>query len=93
VGATLRAAALPLGTEVAALGEEGLLLGLTGGEDYELLLAVPKERVAALRRAAARIGERLTEIGTVDEAPGIRVLDAADRPMRLPRRGGFSHFA
>lgn len=92
LGATVRAADLPLGPEVAALGVEGLRLALTGGEDFELLLAVPPDRVATLRRAAARLGERLTEIGVLEAEPGIRVVDAAGRPLPLPRRRGFSHF-
>lgn len=92
VGATIHAAALPLGREVAALGAEGLRLALTGGEDYELLLAVPPARAAALRRAAARIGETLTEIGVVDEAPGLRVLDEAGRTLPVPARRGWEHF-
>ncbi|WP_373046685.1 thiamine-phosphate kinase [Vulgatibacter sp.] len=92
VGATIDRAALPLGPEVAALGPEGALLGLTGGEDYELLLAVPPRQVASLRRAAARVGETLTEIGMLDERPGIRVLDASGRPMALPGSAGWEHF-
>lgn len=92
VGALLHADALPLGPEVAALGAEGVRLGLTGGEDYELLLAVPQRRVAGLRRAAARLGERLTAIGQVTDGPGIRVLDATGRPLDAPLRGGWEHF-
>lgn len=92
VGAVLHAADLPLGSEVAALGDEGLRLGLTGGEDYELLLAVPPRRVAPLRRAAARLGERLSEIGQVEDGPGIRLVDADGRAMPLPARAGWEHF-
>lgn len=93
VGAQLHIEDLPLGTEVAALGADGLGFALAGGEDYELLFAVPPSRVAALRRAAARLGERITEIGEVQEAPGIRGVDREGGSVALPKRGGWEHVA
>jgi len=49
-----------------------------------------KSRPARLARL--RLGCRLTEIGRVTRGrPGVRLLDSAGRPVRLPR-GGFDHF-
>jgi thiamine-monophosphate kinase len=44
---------------------------VTGGDDYELLVCVPPERVAAAESAAA-----LTWIGTVSAGAGLTLLDA-----------------
>src|SRR5205085_11347036 len=49
VGAVVECSALPLGKAARAL-PDGMELALGGGEDYALLLAVPRRRLAALRR-------------------------------------------
>lgn len=92
VGAAIERDALPLGPEVARLGEEGFSLALAGGEDYELLVAVPPQRAASFRRAAVRIGEEVREIGRIVATPGIRLLDGAGRALPLPTRRGWEHF-
>lgn len=92
VGASIARAALPLGPEVARLGDEGLRLALTGGEDYELLASVPKAKLAALQRAASRLGEKLTAIGRLERTPGIRLLDEEGRSLPLPGSRGWEHF-
>jgi thiamine-monophosphate kinase len=65
----LDAGALPLAPGVAevaaALGRHPAELAATGGEDFELLVAVPPERRAAAERAAAGAG--LTWLGRVVE--------------------------
>ncbi len=48
-------------------------LVLTGGEDYELLLASPHDG-RHLREIAPTIARQLTAIGTITETPGITVL-------------------
>lgn len=93
VGAELSFDALPIPAELRRRGEEGLAWALGGGEDYELLFAVPKERLANFRRAAARIGEKLSVVGTLRERPGIRLLDGEGRPMGLPALRGWEHFS
>ena len=54
VGLRIDAAALPLAAGVAevaaAAGRDPLELATSGGEDYELLAALPAERLAAARR-------------------------------------------
>jgi len=43
-----------------------------GGSDYELLLSVPADQVAAAQAAVAALDTRLTLIGEVSSEPGIR---------------------
>ena len=57
---------------------------LSGGEDYELLLAVPPKRVARLRQAARQLGVSLTDIGWVTQRVG---LAGASKAM-----AGHDHF-
>jgi thiamine-monophosphate kinase len=69
----IEAAALPIAPGVAevaaATGRDALELAVSGGEDYELLAALPPDRLGAVRDALAATGLALTEIGRV-EAPG-----------------------
>lgn len=94
VGARIDASALPIHPGVAAVtasDERARHAALTGGEDYELLFAVPKKArrrfadVARLSRGLAftRIGEM-----TKDEA---LVLETSSGSEPLP--AGFEHFA
>jgi thiamine-monophosphate kinase len=89
------AASLPLSKGVAEIaagvGRDPLELAASGGEDYELLAALPPERLA---EASTRIGEAaettLTPIGTVLGGEGVEI--------RLPGGGlleaaGFDHLA
>ncbi len=55
--------------EVAAAAGEDAALALGGGEDYELLVALPREGLDRMIAALAEIGVRLTEAGRVREAP------------------------
>jgi thiamine-monophosphate kinase len=77
VGLRIEAAALPLAAglvEVAvAAGRDPLELAASGGEDYELLAALPRERLDA---AAAEIGggeTKLTEVGEVLAGEGVEI--------------------
>jgi thiamine-monophosphate kinase len=92
-GARIEAAALPIHPGVAAvMGDAEAVLGtaLGGGEDYELLLAVPRR--AGRRFAAAAKLARLpvTRIGALTPAASALTLatEAGDRP--IPE--GFEHF-
>ena len=95
VALEIDAVALPLAPGVAevaaAAGRDPLELTVSGGEDYELLAALPAER---LDEATARVGEAaeatLTAIGRVKTGEGVRI--------RLPggaslEAGGYDHFA
>ncbi len=88
VGAEVELAHLPLSPAVrAALGPEG---ALAGGEDYELLLALPPERALAFERACARVAERVTCIGRLTRRRH-RVLRDPDGRL-IPPPAGFDHF-
>jgi thiamine-monophosphate kinase len=85
-GATLDIESLPLSSALeAACGEtRARELALTGGDDYELLFAVPPDRVEALQRELPPAEWRYARIGAMTALPGVQV-----------RRGGvvidFSH--
>jgi thiamine-monophosphate kinase len=78
--------ALPIAPGVeavaAAAGRDPLELAASGGEDYELLAALPPEAVAPAREALAALGVALTVVGRVEAA-----ADGNPR-AELRRRGG-----
>jgi thiamine-monophosphate kinase len=81
-------AALPLSAALRAFAgpAHARELALSGGEDYVLLLAVPRRRTAAFERAMARAHLFCADIGAL--SPGARVLvDGKVSPLR-----GFRHF-
>ncbi|MFP2933025.1 hypothetical protein ACLESO_49330, partial [Pyxidicoccus sp. 3LG] len=81
-------APLPMSSAVRkALGPEG---ALAGGEDYELLLAVPPGRSRAFERACARAEHPVTRIGTLSEGKGWVARDMTGGV--LPPPAGFDHF-
>ncbi|WP_428375316.1 thiamine-phosphate kinase [Lichenicoccus sp.] len=76
---------------IRSAGEAWRATCLTGGDDYELLLAVPAGRETALLAAAAATGTAITRIGRFETgAPYVRVLDAAGVEQRF-ERAGWSH--
>lgn len=88
VGAEVELAHLPLSPAVrAALGAER---ALAGGEDYELLLAIPPERARAFERACARAGQRVTRIGRLTRGHRRVLRDPEGRLVTPPP--GFDHF-
>lgn len=66
----------------AALGRDPFALGL-GGEDYELLCALPAARVAAATEELSRIGCGLVEIGRIGSGRGVdlRLGDGRSLPV------------
>ena len=49
---------------------------LTGGDDYELLLAIPAERMAAFAASSALLGVPLTAIGHIEAGEGVDLRGA-----------------
>jgi thiamine-monophosphate kinase len=89
LGARVDADRLPLSAAYRAANRSSrtpLEGALSGGEDYELLLAVPPSRLAVLRRAAREARTRVTVVGALEARRGVRVLQAG-RPLRTSRRG------
>jgi thiamine-monophosphate kinase len=65
--------------EVAGGAGAALELAASGGEDFELLATVPRERFDEAAQAVADAGSKLTEIGYVTEGEGVG--------LRLPGGG------
>lgn len=73
------------------LGLSPLQLALTGGEDFELLITIPREHLPALFRALGSGGTRLTVIGRVLPGEGVSLV-GPDADL-LPGFGsGWDHF-
>ena len=85
LGARIEAARVPLSPDAAAAGPDWLATCLTGGDDYELLLAVPD---GAVPDGAVGDGPvPFTRIGRFIEGSGVQVLNGPDL-----KGGGWSHF-
>jgi thiamine-monophosphate kinase len=92
LGAIVEVAALPIHpgtTEIVGEPSQILKAALSGGEDYELLLAVPRRRLRRFLAVHRLTGLPVTRIGTLTAEPDL-ILRHADRDEPLP--GGFEHF-
>lgn len=89
VGADVESRELPLSAGLcsAATPEARLGYALAGGDDYELLFTAPPAERA--RIAALDAGVVLKRIGSVSEAPGVRIDGA---PPGREAGHGFDHF-
>lgn len=95
VGAILEAGRIPLpDTEGLPLTEESRLhAALTGGEDYELLAAIPPKKEKRIEEIASQTGTVLTVIGRCSDAAGeIKMIDKNGNAMTLPSASGWDHF-
>jgi thiamine-monophosphate kinase len=93
VGAVVYADRIPVSDDARALAEQddrpALAHALHDGEDFELLFAVPVDRVDRLRDGWA-FEPDVTEIGEVIEGSDI-LLAAPDGSRRALRPGGYEH--
>ncbi len=87
--AVIEAGLVPASPEAAALGEDVLQARLTGGDDYELILAVPPGRESGLKAACGDLP--VTRIGAFELGAGVRVLSAAGTEMAF-KSLGWKHF-
>jgi thiamine-monophosphate kinase len=93
VGATLDADALPAGPVLARQPVDlRRRFCAAGGDDYELCFTAPATARAAVMAAAVRACTPVTRVGTIDAAPGLRLVDAAGAPLALAL-AGFDHFS
>ena len=93
-GADVAVASVPLSDAVADLvaGEPGLITSaITGGDDYELLLAVPPDRVAAVLEAAQQSGTPIADVGSIVQESGLTFRDRDNQPLAF-EKAGFTHF-
>ncbi|MCQ8277914.1 thiamine-phosphate kinase [Acetobacteraceae bacterium KSS8] len=92
VAAEIAAERVPASPAARAAGTDLLERRLTGGDDYELLLAVPPDREEALLAESVRAGIAVTRIGVFRSGPpDVTLRDASGAPLRFAR-GGWSHF-
>lgn len=91
VGAEIRAAALPMSPAFKALSEpeQRTELQVSGGDDYELCICLPRAGVEKLRQ---KLDVPLTEIGRIVKGGSLSILDARGRKMALAPVG-YRHFS
>ncbi|MEA2349539.1 MAG: thiamine-monophosphate kinase [Thermoleophilaceae bacterium] len=92
VAVEIRLADLPLAPGVEAVaraaGRDPLELAATGGDDYELLLAVAPDRVAVVESALRGAGTTVTWVGSVVAGSGARLVGSDGAPVEL---AGYEH--
>jgi thiamine-monophosphate kinase len=91
VGLSIELQRLPLAEGIAAVlggSRAAERVAASGGEDYELLVTIPPERLDAASEAVAAAGSRLSEIGQVTDGDGVVVMDAQGRAVPA---SGFDH--
>ena len=99
VGAELRVDRVPTSPAYQCICEqldirpgtaEAMQGALAGGDDYELCFTVPPFRIEQLE-ALADLFESCTQIGVIQEMPGLRCTDSDGRDFR-PASLGYQHF-
>ena len=95
VSAVIDAPSIPLSTAAATLlarGTVGIETIVSGGDDYEILCAIPDDRFEAFAQAAGLARVTATSIGTVIAGASVpRFLDGEGNEIALPRLS-YSHF-
>lgn len=95
VDATIELDAVPVAASIRALFPDTWFdLATRGGEDYELLLTVPPDRMDELGAALEGIGSTLTRIGVIGKHSDHPTLFAksADGASTPVTTGAFDHF-
>jgi thiamine-monophosphate kinase len=93
VAAEIDVARVPLSDAVrAAVAAESTMIetALTGGDDYEIVLTLAADKLAAFRAAAHSAGVVVTEIGRMAAGEGARFLHE-DKTLSFARPS-YSHF-
>lgn len=92
VGACIDADTVPRSADLAAqpLALQRLCT-LAGGDDYELAFTAPAAQGARVREAASAVGVGVTRIGRIEAEPGLRLVDAAGRPLAADW-ASYDHF-
>ncbi|RUP10200.1 thiamine-phosphate kinase [Hyphomicrobium sp.] len=93
-GISLRLDTVPVSPAVAtALAHDAGIarLVLAGGDDYELLVAVPPASVADFTHGADRAGIAVAQIGVLEAGRPLEIRDANGTPLDL-KRFGYDHF-
>ena len=92
VGLRIDASTVPIANGVAqvaaAADRDPLLMAVAGGEDYELLAALPAERVAEAASAAAEARTTMAVIGAAIEGEGVEIRLPGGQALEP---SGFDH--
>lgn len=91
---TLQAARLPLsaaGHAVLSSDPRHLETIVSGGDDYEVLVAVPAVRCAAFSAACAELAFPVTDLGVIHAGGGVSLLSPSGAHF-VPGSTGFDHF-
>ncbi len=87
VGAVVNSTSLPLSAAYQRANHGDPKLALSGGEDYELLCAIPESKVKQVRQLVRGVGCDMTLIGRFTSGRRVRVVGATN-----PGGTGFDHF-
>jgi thiamine-monophosphate kinase len=94
VGAVIEADKVPLSSAAgkALAREPGMLAAmLTGGDDYEIVAAVPETSVKAFETEANNKTVPVTAFGRLEQGSGVKMIGPDGAPLKLARKG-FTHF-
>ena len=95
VSAVIDAPSIPLSAATAALlarGTVGIETIVSGGDDYEILCAIPEDSFEAFVQAAGQAGVAVSSVGVIVAGSSVpRFLDGEGREIALPRLS-YSHF-
>jgi thiamine-monophosphate kinase len=92
VGACLHVDALPAGPMLAAQDQSTRRrFMLAGGDDYELCFTAPAPMRDAVLQAGAASGTPVARVGSIEAAPGLRIVDADGTVLDL-KTPSFDHF-
>ncbi len=91
--ALIRATTVPVSdaaAEILSDSPDRLTTVLSGGDDYQILAAIPPQAEAAVLAAARTHGIAVTKIGEFEAGQGVSVLDADGAELALAQTG-YSH--
>jgi thiamine-monophosphate kinase len=91
-GAEVDSARLPLFEGSRRWGADPLELALHGGEDFELLFAIPPDEAGRLEKSYPRRFPQITHIGRLTPRKGVVVMHGSGRHRQKLRPHGFDHF-
>ena len=92
VGATIELSKVPLSPDYRnSLHENGWDPALSNGDDYELCITVAPEHIEPLMQLASEWDCGISEIGTIESQPGLRIIDVNGEPYE-PLQPGYDHF-
>ena len=92
VGAEIDTARLPLFTDATAWDLDPVALALHGGEDFELLFAVPESKTALLEKTYPHDLPKITRIGKMIRGRRNLWVHHDGKNRRRLKEGGYDHF-